>query len=83
MYGLPSRPLTYEDEVVLDLCMDRACRRLAKIAVEAHRIANGGMPPEDWFAMDADSEREASRSYYDNLLAHKVNNAAARNRARR
>jgi hypothetical protein len=78
VYGLPHRPLTYEEEVVLDLCMPRACKRLAKIAVEAHQIARGAVPDEEWFAMDAESEAAGRAAYYDAVLAQKVAQYAAR-----
>lgn len=72
MYGLPNRPLTYDEEVTLDLCMDRACRRLAKIAAEGVRVANGATPAPDWYVMDAESEDEGMRQYYEALLASRL-----------
>lgn len=80
MYGLPARPLTYEEEVVLDLCMDRACRRLAKVQVEAARIAAGGLPPADWFLMDADDEKAGRQAYETAMLRSELAKAAKRGR---
>jgi hypothetical protein len=61
VYGLPARPLTDEEEWLLDECMSFAEARIAHIHVLAARIARGEVGPIEYYGLDAVSPKDAER----------------------